>query len=131
MKEKTKSWMEYAFKDLSAAQELLNRDDLFNIVVFHSQQAIEKLFKAVLEENDLPVPKIHSVLKLYSLMTEKIHIDPFVTDTELNKIDDIFIDTRYPGGSGLLPGGMPGEEEAKEILSIAEKAYSNIKDILK
>ncbi len=47
MKEKTKSWIEYAEKDLAAAQALIDRDDLYNIVVYHSQQVIEKLFKAL------------------------------------------------------------------------------------
>ena len=43
------------------------------------------------------------------------------SDIELNKIDDIYIDSRYPNSIGLLPTGFPTTENANEIFLIAKK----------
>jgi len=44
-------------------------------------------------------------------------------EDELDLVDAVYIDTRYPSGLGLLPSGFPTKEDAKEILGIAEKLY--------
>ena len=36
---------------------------LSHIVAFHAQQCVEKVFKAVLEEHKIEVPRIHSLVK--------------------------------------------------------------------
>jgi HEPN domain-containing protein len=61
VKEKTKQWVEFAERDLEGAKALLKEAHLANLVLFHSQQAVEKIFKAVLEDNDLDVPRIHNI----------------------------------------------------------------------
>ena len=48
MRDITKSCVEFAIRDLKAAEELLGDDFLANIVLFHSQQSVEKLTKALL-----------------------------------------------------------------------------------
>jgi HEPN domain-containing protein len=50
MKKGTMEWLEFARRDLEAARILLNSNYLANIVMFHSQQCIEKCLKAFLEE---------------------------------------------------------------------------------
>jgi len=67
MKESTKAWLEFASRDLEAAKKLIDDDYLANIVLFHSQQCVEKCLKAILEESDQNVPRIHGVNRLYSL----------------------------------------------------------------
>lgn len=47
MKPTTHEWLIRAADDLSAAQVLLFRPDLTNMVAFHAQQTVEKAFKAV------------------------------------------------------------------------------------
>jgi len=42
------------------------------MVAFHSQQAIEKSIKAILEEKETKVPKIHNIITL----KEKIETAP-------------------------------------------------------
>lgn len=61
MKEKTKAWLDFAARDIEAARKLADDEYLANVVLFHSQQCVEKCLKAVLEENDQNVPKIHGV----------------------------------------------------------------------
>ena len=49
-----------------------------------------------------------------------------VDDDDLNLVDDVYIDTRYPGGVGLLPSGFPAKEEAVKVLGIAEDIHNKV-----
>lgn len=126
MNKSTKAWLDFAARDLEAARKLVNYEYLANIVLFHSQQCIEKCMKAILEEYNLNVPKIHGIVKLDELIKEKTKIILSVTNDELDLIDDIYIDTRYPGNFGLLPAGFPTKDDATNLLDIAEKVYLEI-----
>ena len=66
MNKGTIEWLEFAKRDLEAARILLNTSYLANVVLFHSQQCIEKSLKAYLEEKAINIPKIHSVVKLFT-----------------------------------------------------------------
>ena len=57
MNDTTKAWILLADKDVKAAEKLLEEAYLYNLVLFHSQQAIEKVLKSVLEENAIAIPK--------------------------------------------------------------------------
>ncbi len=131
MKERTKAWLEFAARDLEAAKKLADNEYLANIVLFHSQQCVEKCLKAILEEYDQNVPKIHGVNRLYSLITENTDITLPVTGDELDFTDDVYIDTRYPGNLALLPSGFPGKDEARLLFDIAEKLYKVANDVLR
>ena len=113
MKKGTIEWLEFAKRDLEAARILLNTSYLANVVLFHSQQCIEKCLKAYLEENAIRIPKIHSVVKLYSMIPNDDKLSFNLKEDELDKVDLIYIDTRYPSGFGLLPSGFPADTDAK------------------
>ena len=130
MRDNTKAWIELAQKDLEAAKELFKREDLANVVLFHSQQVVEKCFKAVLEENSIKIPKVHSVVKLFTMIKKYLSYKKFVTEDDLNLIDDIYIDSRYPGTYSILPSGFPTNKDAKRILQIAEIVYEEIIQLL-
>lgn len=123
MKKSTSAWLELASRDIEAARKLLPEEYLANIVLFHTQQCIEKCMKSILEEKNLTVPKIHGVIKLYELILKNTNITLPITDDELDLIDDVYIDTRYPGSLGLLPSGFPSKTEAEELFAIAEKVH--------
>ncbi|WDN87057.1 hypothetical protein BuS5_00025 [Desulfosarcina sp. BuS5] len=76
-------------------------------------------------DRDLEAAKIHSVVRLYGIINEKIELKFTIDEDHLNLIDDIYIDTRYPSGLGLLPSGFPSKEEAIEVLNIAKNIYDN------
>ncbi len=126
MKDGARSWMAFADRDLEAAKILLDNEYVSNVVLFHCQQYIEKCLKAILEEHQIQIPKIHSVVRLYGIINEKIELKFTIDEDHLNLIDDIYIDTRYPSGLGLLPSGFPSKEEAVEVLNIAKNIYDNI-----
>ena len=74
MKSGTKLWLDFADRDLEAARLLVDNEYLSNTVLFHCQQCVEKCLKALLEDNHIPVPRIHNVLKLHSLLKENAPI---------------------------------------------------------
>ena len=53
MKLITKEWLRRARDDLDVAKEIIVREHLTNMVAFHSQQAVEKSLKAIVEEFEI------------------------------------------------------------------------------
>jgi hypothetical protein len=48
----------------------------------------------------------------------------------IKKLDQLYIDARYPGDIGLLPEGKPSINDAIEFQQAAENAYITILNIL-
>lgn len=125
MKYLTKEWLNAAELDMKSANQLLQDESLTSVVTFHCQQAIEKIFKAILVEHDREPQRIHDLLRLYKLVLE--YIDPFDDITTLKVINEAYIDTRYPGEMGLLPNGMPSLKEANTFIEFANLVFTTIK----
>jgi len=126
LREAARNWIEFAKRDFSASKKLEEDEYLANICLFHCQQTIEKLFKAVLEENKIRIPKIHSITTLFEKLPDDLKIENFINIDELGLIDDIYIDARYPGEIGLIPGGFPTKNDTSEVLRITHKVYSAV-----
>jgi HEPN domain-containing protein len=98
------------------------------MVAFHAQQAIEKSFKALLEERDGIVPRIHTLETLFARITRYTVID---TDMDLlEDLDKLYVDARYPADFGLLPNGKPTVEEATAFNELAVSIHNKIKSAL-
>lgn len=109
MKTITREWLNAANDDLIAMDAMSGRAEITNRIAFHAQQAIEKSFKAVVEEFNLGNIKTHQLETLY----EKIL--PIISgfdETILAELDTVYIEARYPGDLGLMPHGKPSIEEA-------------------
>lgn len=124
MKASTKRWLEFAKADLLNCELILNHDLLTGIVAFHAQQAVEKSFKAVLDENEATIPRIHSLQRLYDIINPFIELE--IPPDDLAILDSIYTSTRYPVGLGSLPSGKPTIDEAKNLFYIAEKIFLQI-----
>ena len=129
MKYLTSEWLSAADKDIKAASRLLNDEALTSVVTFHCQQAIEKLFKAILVDRDLEPQRIHDLLRLYKLVSE--YIDPIEDISTLKVINEAYIDSRYPGEMGLLPNGEPSLREATIFCEFTKSLFDSIKCRLK
>jgi HEPN domain-containing protein len=128
VKRATSQWLESAEMDLGSIDQIVGREDLTPVAAFHSQQCVEKCFKAVLEEHSQKVPKEHSTLKLYGLVRDLI---PLEADMEiLTDLDDLYIESRYPGELGLLPNGKPTRADAQQFYDCAKSVYEQVKRIL-
>ncbi len=125
MKKQAKSWLDYAHADLLVIQEIIDEPDLTQMVAFHSQQAIEKTFKAILEEKESSVPKVHDLVLLYKQIRKYMEID---FDFHILKlISQAYINSRYPADLGLLPEGTPSTETAKKMYESAKSIYEAVK----
>lgn len=105
MKKSTKEWLKSAELDIESIRLLRKVEKLTPVVSFHAQQTVEKCLKALLEEFTGKVPKEHSIIKLHKLVNETMTIE--IDYDILTDFDKIYIETRYPGESGLLPDGAP------------------------
>jgi len=128
MRKATLQWLESAQMDLESVALIIALEHLTPVVAFHAQQCIEKCFKAVLEEHSKKVPKDHSTLRLYGLVKELMAVE--VDTGALTDLDDLYIESRYPGNLGLLPNGKPALADAKQFLEVAEAIYNQIRQAL-
>ena len=127
MRKATKEWLKAALDDLLVIKQIINIEHLTHMVAFHAQQSIEKILKSLLEENEIEIPKIHKLINLRTLLSDKITIE---NEDMLKQLDELYIDSRYPGDLGLLPYGKPSLEEAKEFYKFALDIFDKVCDIL-
>jgi len=102
----------------------LDEEHLTNMVAFHSHQAIEKCFKAVAEQNEISVKKIHNLVTLVSEIKRVIHLE--YDDIILKELNEIYISARYPSDLGLMPYGKPTMTDARRFFSSAKSIYNQI-----
>jgi HEPN domain-containing protein len=121
MKKTTNEWFLSAESDLLLIQEIKKVENLTHLSAFHAQQTVEKSFKSLIEEFDLGFVKTHSLETLYNLVKRKISVN---LDTDMLIIlDQLYIDSRYPGEMGLLPNGKPSISEVEEFYNYACLVY--------
>ncbi|MCX6073998.1 MAG: HEPN domain-containing protein [Campylobacterales bacterium] len=125
MKFMTGEWFKAAEMDLMTIEEIKDNEHLTTIIAFHAQQCIEKVFKAVIEEYDLGEHRIHSLIKLRAVIANILPL-PFDEDT-LGLINQLYIESRYPGDLGLLPTGRPTCKQAKVFYTTAQQIYDDVK----
>jgi len=124
MKVSTQHWLELAQTDLRSCENNLHDEFVTNIIAFHSQQAVEKAFKALLQERDIPIPKVHNLIRLHSLSEQ--FLDEDILLSELDLLDNVYVNSRYPVEIGMMESGKPTLEESKELYLIAKKLYTVI-----
>lgn len=121
MKKITKDWIHSAESDLLLIQEIIFNQHLTHLAAFHAQQAIEKSFKAIIEEFELGFIKSHSLETLYSKVKEKISTD--INIPQLILLDQLYIEARYPGEMGLLPDGKPTIQDVAAFYNLAKHVF--------
>jgi HEPN domain-containing protein len=129
MKKQVEAWIGFAEKDMLTISEIIENPRLTNIVTFHCQQAIEKYFKAFMLENEKPLMTIHNLLALYGIIKEIIDLE--LDEDLLSTVNDIYLESRYPGEIGLLDdGSMPTVEQANKFFVFAKEIKAKIKNEL-
>jgi len=128
MKLITEEWLKKANEDLMVVREIIDKEHLTNIIAFHSQQAVEKTLKAVIEESELQFIKTHNLETLFGTIENQFDFD--VNLGLLKRLDNIYISARYPSDLGLLPSGKPSIEEVKEMYEFAKDLHDQTRRIL-
>ena len=128
MKDSVSAWLRAAEEDLSVIGSLLHSKLATVAASFHAQQCVEKSLKAVLEEYSKRVPKIHDLDILFSEVKKyfDIEFDKFI----INKLNMLYIESRYPGAFGFLPNGKPSSEDVEEFYAFATSIYDTVRDHL-
>lgn len=128
MRKAAEEWLTSAQDDLETIAEVVENPRLTNIVAFHAQQCIEKCFKAVLEEREQDVPPIHNLVTLLGRLEDEA-VESIDEDL-LERLNQLYIEARYPGERGLLPEGKPPQDEAHRFYQFAQSIYEQIQRVL-
>ena len=123
----TSEWIELAEEDHAIAI-LIQREQLamLNGMCFHAQQCAEKYLKAWLQENNIPVPRIHNLEELTHNLEELLDlILPTIPSwhswkTDLAVLSKHAVDTRYVGQS-------PTAADAEYAMQICEKVRQGVR----
>lgn len=108
-----------AKEDLATAKSLIGLDNFSEeIVLFHCEQAIEKVLKAYLDSKDITYPKIHDLEVLLSMCIEKDNA--FAQINYVTSLTPYAIETRYDEMVELT------KEETVEYVNQTEKALNFI-----
>jgi HEPN domain-containing protein len=75
MKPITEVWLEKAREDLDVVLEIISREHLSGMVAFHSQQAVEKTLKGVIEEFEIGFVKTHNLERLLGVVKKQVNLD--------------------------------------------------------
>ncbi|MBA4379865.1 MAG: DNA-binding protein [Anaerolinea sp.] len=94
----THEWVEKADGDFHVAGRELRTRKMpnYDAVCFHAQQCAEKYLKAILQEHDQRIPKIHHLAELLTLVTKVEPTCQFLL-ADLDVLEDYAIEFRYPG----------------------------------
>ncbi len=128
MKKASKEWLNLAFIDLETIRNIISNELLTGVVAFHSQQAIEKSLKAVLEEKEQEIQKTHNLDSLSTQIKEFVELEMDIDILRL--LDKLYVESRYPGNWGLLPDGKPSLEDADEFFRTAQNIYVQVESYL-
>ena len=82
--------------------------------------------KALVEHKGLNPPKSHDLIMLYGQVEGMVKLD----EDDLAKLNQIYIDSRYPASLGSLPEGPPGVEDAREFYKFAREVLARVKAVL-
>jgi HEPN domain-containing protein len=117
--EDTRAWLIKALTDLRSAEHGLTASPpLLEDVLFHCQQAIEKMFKGFLTWHDVPFRKTHSLEEIgQQCLTIDITLKEWVTKAV--PLTEYAWKFRYPGELE-----EPTPKEAEDALQIAQD-FSN------
>ena len=111
--------------DLKTIEAIIDNEFLTPTIAFHCQQCVEKCFKAILEEYEQEPVKIHNLKTLHNKVSQ--FVDLQIDWSVVSKLDELYIESRYPGEAGLLPNGKPSMDEAKSFYEFAENIHKSIK----
>ena len=120
-------WLKSSYYDLENIKYIINVEYLTHIIAFHSQQSIEKSFKAIIVFYSNKLPKQHDLLKLHTQIKDYLNIE---NESILEDLNELYIDSRYPGNMGLLPYGKPTIEDAKEFYEFTKGIFDRVCKIL-
>ena len=117
-----KEWLKSAYCDIRNIHYIVKDPFLTHMVAFHSQQVIEKSLKAVIENEENRIPKVHKLQHLIAIVDIEIDFN----EEMIEILDELYIESRYPGDLGLLPEGKPSLKNAKDFDEFSQYIFHEV-----
>jgi HEPN domain-containing protein len=124
MKPQTAEWIEKAEGDWKVAQrEWAGTEPVYDAICFHAQQTVEKYMKALLEEHELDVPKMHDLLVLLGLL---VNILPELEEERISlaELSTCAVAFRYPGESAVREDAEASLQTAGKLRNLVRKKFN-------
>ncbi len=123
MKELTHQWVMKAENDFKiASKEMKSDDPIYDAICFHSQQCVEKYLKAILQENDHYIGKIHDLWKIAKdCILYLREVQEF--KEKLVNLSEYAVEVRYPGVETTEEEARESFETCKEIRRLVRKYF--------
>ena len=118
-------WLQFSYRNLATALHLFEVNHYTDIIVVDLQQALEKMLKALLANENKKISKTHNLDELASLLGDIIVFEEYEIDL-LEKTTDYYREDRYPNPSYSLPT----RDETKEILEFTNSLFMKICDLV-
>ena len=122
--DETRGWLRKALEDLDIAARCLQGASRPAPAAFHSQQAVEKSFKAFLTWNGQTFRKTHSLIELGQAAI-KVDRSLATVSREAAVLSGYAVEARYPGS-----WVDPTEQQGHDALTIAHQLYAAILALL-
>lgn len=127
MKDKTRTWLNYAEENLVSAK-VLRESQLFNPCLQNVQQSVEKALKALFVENGIKFRKTHNIAELKNTLLDA-GIEVSISDDDCDFLDSIYLPSKYPLAN-VLPFYEPDLKICNQVVEIAENTLNFIRNIL-
>ena len=122
MKEEVKRWWELAKRDFKSAQNNFNNANYYVASLFCQQSVQKKGLKAFYLKKFKEIKKIHNLL----ILAKDLKLPKRLID-KCDKLNPIYIETRYPGASGDLPHKKYTRDKSQEDIKNAEDVLKWLK----
>lgn len=116
MKDLVKEWIKKAEGDAGTArrESAVKKSVNWDAVCFHSQQAVEKYLKGLLQQEGIPFSKTHDLSVMLNLILPAFPDLKNLSD-DMERLSAFAVEIRYPGEEAL-------QEDAETALNIMDKA---------
>ena len=84
----------------------------------------------MLEKHEQEVPNIHNLITLHGRVSGYLPDEESIDVDLLERLNQLYIDARYPGERGLMPEGKPSQEEGRGFRAFAENVLDTIRQHL-
>ncbi|MDR3109489.1 MAG: HEPN domain-containing protein [Planctomycetaceae bacterium] len=124
MNESVKNWYAYANRDLTGAEEILNKTEQYGFVAIICQQSVEKFLKLFLAAHNIPIVKIHDLVKLNAVVNK---VKDFGFDEDILKsLSELYSKEKYPSEGDEFEFKMPTKVDAKRYFNFAKNVAQKI-----
>ena len=120
-KEEVKRWLQLAKDDLKSAQVNFQSKQYY-VCVFLCQQSVEKALKSLLIKKTGTLIKIHDLV----ILGKKVGLPEYLLE-KCDKLNTVYIDTRYGDVGGELPSKKFTKPVSQEFLKMGKEIVKWLK----